>query len=750
MSRERDRELALAAAGVLIITVGNDGVIRGATAASTLLLGLPPDELMGRPLAQYLFADHAQLAHHELLRGSASSVTTAWRWRTRSGELRPLLASWQRGLDGWSGVVTRAASDPATTTQLEALARAERHLDDAQRLARLGSFTYELATGRVGWSTMMYQLHDRERSRPPPTTEAELVAMIHPTDAIDMLQVARAAIASGQITETVYRVRRLDGSWRHLRARLSCERSLDGTPTILAGGVQDVSDDHVARSELIRDRERAQAEASAKTRFLTQVTHELRTPLAGVIGMIDLAIGDRDAAPRGEHLTSARASARHLLELIDDLLDASREDSWKINVVAIDFDLRDVVAQAMAMVSPRARTKHLSLRGELADDLTTARRGDPLRLRQILVNLLYNAVKYTHAGQVTATARPGDGDTVIFTVTDTGVGIEPDQQAAVFEPFVQAHRDQAAEGVGLGLAITRELVAALRGSIHLQSAVGVGTEITVTLELPLGHGPTTDRMRTIDPGSTPAAPWATGGRSLRILLAEDHPTNAAIAQAILERSGHSTLWVADGEAAVAAVEAERFDVILMDLEMPRCDGASATRRIRTREHQERAQRLPIIAVSAHRDGELTAAAAGMDGYLAKPVDAIHLADLLYRIGEGELRPPVDHAARLAKVGGRAELADAIAKTFLSHHPALADEIDAALQARRAEELHRAAHGLRGALLMVGATDAAALAEKIEHGSIDDASRLRPRLGAELARVGAELSVSVGVSVSVPT
>ena len=740
MNGERERDAALAAAGVLIVVVGNDGVIRSASAASAELLGVSPHELVGRPLGQCLFADHAHLAHHELLRGSAAQVTTAWRWRTHSGELRPLLGSWARGPDGWTGVVSRAPSNRAIDAQLDALDRAQRHLDDAQRLSRVGSWTYELATGRVGWSSMMYQLHDYDRGRPPPTTQAEYFVMLHPSDTAELLEAARAAIASGQVTESVFRVRRKSGGWRHLRARMACERDDDGAPTIIAGGVQDVSDDHVARSELIRDRERAQDEAGAKTRFLTQVTHELRTPLAGVIGMIDLAILDGNASSRGEHLASARASARHLLELIDDLLDASREDSWQINVVEIDFDLHDVVAQAMAMVSPRARKKALVLRGELSDGLATARRGDPLRLRQILVNLLYNAVKYTPVGNVSVTVACGEGDAVVFTVTDTGVGIEPDQQAAVFEPFMQA--DAAAEGVGLGLAITRELVTALHGTIALESTVGVGTQFTVTVPLPHGLGPTTDRMRTIDPGSTPGLPLITNGRALRILLAEDHPTIAAIAQAILERSGHTTRWVGDGEAAVDALEAERFDVILMDLEMPKLDGAGATRRIRQREHRERMPRLPIIAVSAHRDGELTAAAAGMDGYLAKPIDAVTLSELLHRVGEGELRSPIDHAARLAKVGGRVELAATIAETFMSHQPSLADAIDAALRARQADELYRAAHGLRGALLMVGAVDAAALADQLERCTLEDATGLRARLGAELARVAAELSVIV--------
>jgi CheY-like chemotaxis protein len=302
----------------------------------------------------------------------------------------------------------------------------------------------------------------------------------------------------------------------------------------------------------------------------------------------------------------------------------------------------------MAMVSPRARKKELRLHGEVRELLTT-RRGDPLRLRQILVNLLYNAVKYTPRGQVAVTVAAGRGDAVVFTITDTGVGIAEEQQAAVFEPFVQAHRDDAAEGVGLGLAITRELVSLLGGTIGLRSELGAGTEVTVTLELPPGSGSGTDRLRAIDPMSTPAiALLPANSRALRVLVAEDHATNAAIAQAILERAGHCTLWVTTGAAAVAAVAAERFDAVLMDLEMPELDGAEATRRIRQAEQAAGALRLPIIALSAHKHGELTAAGAGMDAFLAKPLDPIALGELLERVIAGQLRPPIDHAARLGR------------------------------------------------------------------------------------------------------
>ncbi|MBK9036722.1 MAG: response regulator [Myxococcales bacterium] len=734
---------ALAAAGILTVTLDRAGVVRSASAAAQLLLAWPPTALVGRPIAELLFADHAIMAEYQLVRGTAPTLTTAWKWRTGAGELRPLTATWHQRADGWTGVITRTALTAAAPAPLD---RGPRHLLEAQRLARVGSFTYEVATGQVSWSDMMYQLHDRDPSRPPTVTQAEYLAIGHPDDVDRMFAAGRAALASAGEAEATYRVRRADGSWRHLQTRMVCERTDDGTPILITGIVKDVSDELLARDELIRDRERARDDAAAKTRFLAQVTHELRTPLAGVIGMIDLASTDTSATARGDHLASARASARHLLELIDDLLDASREDSWTINVVTIDFDLRDVVAQALAMVSPRARKKGLLLQAEVAE-MITARRGDPLRLRQILVNLLYNAVKYTPRGRVSISVVAQDDGVIVFTIADTGVGIATEQQAAVFEPFVQAHGDDVNEGVGLGLAITRELISLLGGTIVLRSEVGTGTEVTVTLTLPTSTGPSADRLRAIDPGSTPSLPLLpVNSRSLRILVAEDHATNAAIAMAILERAGHRPLWVGTGAAAVAAVAAERFDAVLMDLEMPELDGAEATRRIRAAEHRGGALRLPIIALSAHKHAEGTAAAAGMDAYLGKPLDAIALGELLERVIGGDLRGPIDHMARLAKVGGRAELARTIVGTFLSHQPTLIDMIDAALAARHAEDLRRAAHGLRGALLMVGAVEAATIADELEQRTLeprdlDEAIRLRHRLAIEIARAGAELALA---------
>lgn len=723
---------ALAAAGVLVLELDREAVVRAASAAAPELLGGPAAELIGRRLAELLFVDHAVMADYQLVRGAATTLTTTWRWRRLDGEQVALTATWQRTATGWLGVVTRPSRAEGAVAPVPSATVTE-------RLAHAGTFTIELATGRVTWSELMYELHDWDRRRPVPGTQSEYLPLGHPDDIAGLFAAATATLGTTGETEATYRMRTPEGGWRHLHTRMVAERDAAGTPRTITGVTRDVTADVVTRDELIRDRERARAEARAKTRYLAQVTHELRTPLGGVIGMLDLATAEL-AAAGNEHLASARASARHLLELIDDLLDASREESWHLNIVAIDFDLRDVIAQALAMVAPRARKKELRLEHHLGD-LAMGRHGDPLRLRQVLINLLYNAVKYTPRGRVTLNVSAGPGTDVEFRVSDTGVGIAPEQQTSVFEPFVQGTSSEVREGVGLGLAITRELVTRLGGTIALRSEVGVGTVVTVRLPLPRTTGRISERLRAIDPGSTPALILAPTGDGLRVLVAEDHPTNAAICVAMLERAGHQVTVVGDGQAAVAAVARERFDVVLMDIEMPRMSGVEATQQIRADHHARGAPRLPIVALSAHRHAELAAAGAGMDAYLGKPLDALALAALLDRVARGELRPPIDHAARLAKVGGRAELARTIVETFRSHQPTLAEPLDAALIAGNLEEVRRAAHGLRGALLMVGAVEAAAVADALETAPLVEAKALRPRLHFELARAAAELALA---------
>ncbi len=697
------------------------------------LLGHRPAALCGQRVEALLHPDEGRL-RPALLRGApAGAPVTRLRWRTAIGEYRVLPIVWHPGVDGWSGRLTELSWSPPVAPGRPATA--------AERLAGVANFTYDIAAGSLAWSPLMFLLFGRDPAQPPPATVAEYLPLLHVEDRDPYMRALQHTLVTGEVAALTVRVARAGGGWRWLKTSLCCELRPDGSPAEVVGSVQDVTEELAARAQLELDRSHALAAARGKSEFLARVSHELRNPVAGVIGMIELAMTDDDEVRRAAQLVSARASARHLLELIDDLLDTSREDSWQFNVVEISFALDEVLAQAVAMVMPRARSKGLTLRGDLAPGLVPGRRGDPLRLRQILINLLHNATKFTEHGQVTARLGPAGPGRVELVVEDTGVGIAPADRARLFEPFVRGASGEAAgEGHGLGLAITHDLILAMGGTIDLASTVGGGTRVTVVL--PLAEHLSERSAASARAVAKPPRPREAPPAPLRLLLVEDHPVNADYLRAMLERTGHQLEVVGDGARAVEAATRGDFDVVLMDLELPELDGAAATRAIRAAEYAAGGRRRPIVGISAHRDRARAAAGAGMDGYLVKPVGPGALAAALARVTSDAWRPPIDHTVRLGRVGGRRPLTATIAQTFLDHTGALLEPVDGALASSSQEGLRRAAHGLRAALLMVGALPGAELAAQLEQVALADAAAVRDEIALELARISAELALAV--------
>ena len=369
-----------------------------------------------------------------------------------------------------------------------------------------------------------------------------------------------------------------------------------------------------AEAEAARDE--ARLAAQARTQFLANMSHELRTPLNGVMGMLDLLQDATDPGVR-ERARTAHASASHLLDLLGNVLDVSRLESGRISLETLPFDPRRLVREAVRVVSDQADAKGIELRLEEDGPLPAAVAGDPTRLRQVAINLVGNAVKFTDAGEVVVRLRH-EGDRLGIEVADTGIGIPAEAQATLFDPFVQADASTTRRfgGTGLGLAICRQIVAAMDGRIGVESAPGQGATFRLEVRAPVA---TLDR---------PGVPMREA-RPLRVLVAEDNAVNRRVADAFLRRLGHDAVCVEDGARAVEAVrDAEpAFDAVLMDVQMPVMDGIEATRTIRALGPRGA---LPILALTAnarevHRD-EL--AEAGMDGHLTKPVRAEALSEAL--------------------------------------------------------------------------------------------------------------------------
>ena len=382
----------------------------------------------------------------------------------------------------------------------------------------------------------------------------------------------------------------------------------------------------------------------AKTQFLANVSHELRTPMNAIIGMTELAMQESISATAREYLQTAQESSHHLLMLLNELLDFSRLESGKFSLEIAPFRLRESLEVSLKALAVKAEQKELSFDVAIDSEVPDLLVGDALRIRQILVNLVGNAIKFTEQGGVTvgvATAGVDDSAAMLhFSVRDTGIGVPLESQAEIFAPFTQADASTTRRygGTGLGLAITSSLVEAMRGKIWLESQPGSGSTFHVTITLPRCQPadlpkPAAERIPSKGEQASAAAPPAAPCR--RVLLAEDTVANQKLLKLLLERRGHSVQLASDGQEAVRLASEQAFDIILMDVQMPLMNGFQATEAIRSLP-EDRHRAVPIVALTAHalRGDEDRCLEAGMTAYLSKPIDSGRLYELIDNLCEG--------------------------------------------------------------------------------------------------------------------
>jgi PAS domain S-box-containing protein len=667
---------------------------------------------------------------------------------------------------------TREMSDLARSLEASRaeILKVQERFDLAVRGANDGVWDWDVAGNRLYLSPRSKEMlgyEDDEIGEDP----QQWIDLVHPSDlALTQRTVNEHLQGQSEYYRMVVRFRHKAGHYVWVLDRGMAQRNARGGAVRMVGTHSDITEMRRYEEALRAAKVEAETANRAKSQFLAVMSHEIRTPMTGILGMGDLLLSSRLDGDQERYARTLMRSARTLLALLDDVLDFSKIEAGQLEMETVSFHPAELVDDVVGLFSAKGSEKGLVLSGDGAIDRDLVVRGDPTRLRQVLFNLVGNAIKFTEKGSVTVAmtaVRAGDDAVDLsLSIADTGLGMDDAQLSRLFSPFTQADASTTRRfgGTGLGLTICKRLVEMMGGDIVVESALGRGSTFTVRVTLPLGDANdviSLDRL---------AAPWLLGDavetdtRPLRVLLAEDNETNMLLIATVLRKAGHTVDTAANGAEAVARAEAvgrgevEPFDLVLMDMQMPEMDGAEATRRIRAMDGP--VATLPIVALTADvrledRDRYLSS---GLTDLLTKPVDWGRLHDVITRVtgtGDGvetgearalssraadkgpltlpgpnwKAAPDFDGAVLdvLTEQVGRGKVRPLIQSAMdnLDRH---LTKVDALARDGSAEDLRRAAHAFKGMAGQFGATRARLLSMVIEDKAGDPVA-LAPLLAA---------------------